>query len=72
MDKSQTECNDLEPYLTTEGVKPCPFCGCTAERISRVDVEWIRCRVCPASMQSNGSGSALMAMWNNRSDGKAI
>ena len=47
-------------------IKPCPFCGSEAEHASSEFIEVIRCTLCPAVMAYEGSGAAVIAMWNTR------
>jgi hypothetical protein len=47
-------------------VKNCPHCGAEAYHESTVCEEVVRCRLCPAAMIYDGSGLALVAMWNAR------
>lgn len=47
-------------------LKPCPFCGSPAEHISKQNVEIISCTLCDMGRAYEGSGAALIAMWNTR------
>ncbi|MCK5610611.1 Lar family restriction alleviation protein [Candidatus Pacearchaeota archaeon] len=47
-------------------LEPCPFCGSKAFHDSHKNEEMILCSGCFAQMRYDGSGEAIMAMWNTR------
>lgn len=51
-------------------ILPCPHCGSPAEHESTICMEIMRCTLCPAMMKYEGSGTALIAMWNFRTEVK--
>ncbi len=50
----------------SEKLIECPFCGSEAEHISKPNVEIIQCTLCDMGRAYEGSGDALIAMWNTR------
>ncbi len=59
----------------TDKLKPCPFCGGTAE-IVETSVAWVRCLKCDSETQASDSGTVVgaIAIWNTRyiTEGYAI
>ena len=60
----------------SDGLKPCPFCGCMTARLSAITVcttllFWVSCPICYASTAREVCEYDAAAAWNRRANNDA-